>query len=126
MSHVLVDTSVWIDYFSGKKTAEKVDSLLDDKIICTNKIIMCELLPFLHVKKEVELIDLLKALPEIPLQIDWDRIIDFQSNIIKRNIKRVGIPDLIILDNVIQNGLRLFTFDNSLLQLKGMIKYDLL
>jgi predicted nucleic acid-binding protein len=126
MSQVLVDTFVWIEYFSGKKIAERVDSLIDEKLICSNKIILCELIPFLYIKKELELIDSLRAIPEIPLTINWEKIIEHQTRIIKNNIKRVGIPDLIILDNVIQNNLTLFTFDHSLLQLKSIIKFDIL
>ena len=124
MNQILVDTSVWIDYFSGKKTVEKLDSLLDDKLVCTNMLIMCELLPFLHIKKENELIELLKAIPEIPLNIDWEKIIEIQYNVLKKNLKRVGIPDLIILDNAIKNDLKLYTLDNSLLQLKAIVKFN--
>ena|SRR3972149_2529255 len=123
MSLVLVDTSVWIDYFSGKKTAGKLDSLIDEHLVCINKIIICELFPFLYVKKELELIDLLNAVPEIPLNISWDKIIAYQTNILENNYKRVGIPDLIILDNIIQNDLKLFSFDKPLLQLKNMMKF---
>jgi len=125
MNNVLVDTSAWIDYFGGSKDNNKLDSILDDHLVCINKVIICELYPFLYVKKQSELIDLLNAVPEIPLTIDWDRIIEYQTSILKNNIKRVGIPDLIILDNVIQNELILFTLDKSLIQLKSLFKFNI-
>jgi predicted nucleic acid-binding protein len=125
MKQVLVDTSVWIDYFCGGRTSEKLDSLIDNHLVCTNKIIICELFPFLYVKKENELIDVLKVVPEIPLNINWDDLIVYQTNILKNNYKRVGIPDLIILDNIIQNDLVLFTLDKPLLELKELLKFKI-
>ena len=123
MSNVLFDTSTWIDYFEGAKHTSQIDSLLDDHLVCINKIVICELYPFLHVNKQFELLDLLGAVPEISLTIDWDKIISYQTTILKNNIKRVGIPDLIIIDNAIQNDLTIFTLDKALLQLKSLFKF---
>jgi len=47
---VLVDTSVWIDYFrAGNKSAE-LDDLIDENIIVINELILAELIPFLKLK----------------------------------------------------------------------------
>jgi predicted nucleic acid-binding protein len=42
----MVDSSVWIDYFSGNTTiaSEKLDSLLGVKLICTGDLILTEVL----------------------------------------------------------------------------------
>ncbi|MBN1184902.1 MAG: PIN domain-containing protein [Bacteroidales bacterium] len=126
MNNVLLDTSAWIDYFEGAKHTPQIDSLLDDRAVCINKIIICELYPFLHVNKQFELLDLLKAVPEIPLTIDWDKIISYQTTILKNSIKRIGIPDLIILDNAIQTDISILTLDKPLLQLKSIIKFKVI
>ena len=42
---VLVDTSVWIEYFRTGKNAEKLDLLIDENIIVINDLILAELIP---------------------------------------------------------------------------------
>ena len=43
---ILVDSSVWIDYFNGTTTiaSEKLDSLLGIRLICTGDLILTEVL----------------------------------------------------------------------------------
>ena len=57
---VLVDTSVWIDYFRSGDKSEKLDFLIDENLIVINDLIHTELLPLLIVKKEKKVIKLLK------------------------------------------------------------------
>ena len=46
---VLVDTSVWIDYFkSGDNASSNMDSLIDENLLVTNDIILAELIPYLQ------------------------------------------------------------------------------
>ncbi len=109
---ILIDSSVWIDYFRGsEKDSDILNSLIDEDIICTNNLILTEIISFLHNSKNFELIDLLNEIPNIPLNINWNNIIDYQTTNLKNGINMVGIPDLIILDNVIQNDLVLFSHD---------------
>jgi predicted nucleic acid-binding protein len=122
MNNILIDTSVWIEYFSGNKAVNDLDNLIDEGIICTNDIILCELIPFLKGKKEFELIDLLKSINNIQLEINWNKLIDYQFENVKRNIKKIGIPDLIILENIIDNDLEIYTFDKHFIQMKEIFK----
>ncbi len=49
---VLVDTSMWVDYFrSGIKSSE-LSALIDENLIVTNDIILTELIPSLRVKRQ--------------------------------------------------------------------------
>ena len=113
MNLVLIDSSVWIAYFRGIKTARinEFENLIDNNRICVNDLILSELLPSLYQRKESEIIDILKSVRKIPLEINWDEIIEFQRINLKSGINNVGIPDLIIVQNVIQNGISLFTID---------------
>src|SRR4030042_6700106 len=101
--NILIDTSVWVDYFQGNSTSDLVDSFIDENVICTNHLILSELIPVLRLDKHTKLINLLKEVTNIPLQIDWGKIIDYQTLCLQNGINKVGIPDLIIVDNVIQN-----------------------
>ncbi len=109
---ILIDSSVWIEYFRGTgKDSDILSSLIDEDIICTNNLILTEIIPFLSHSKNFELIDLLNEVPNTPLNINWNNIINYQTICLKNGINKVGIPDLIILDNVIQNDLTLFSHD---------------
>jgi hypothetical protein len=108
---VLIDTSVWIDYFRDTKHADAVDVLIEDNLIVTNQLILAELIPPLHVRNQKNLITLLKELKQCSITIDWDDIVQMQILCIKNGINRVGIPDLIIAQNAIQYGLTLLSTD---------------
>ena len=41
----LVDTSVWIDGFRGGESKDSLKNLIDHDSICTNDIILAELIP---------------------------------------------------------------------------------
>jgi len=111
MKKVLIDTSVWIDYFNDKPVTSILDELIDKDRILINQLILSELIPYLVIKKESELENILKSIDQIPLEIRWDKIIQYQCKNLKNGINKVGIPDLIILDNCIQNDIELFSLD---------------
>lgn len=112
MSHTLVDSSVWIDYFAGKTAAKCLDQLFDTNLVCTNQLILSELIPFLLYKKENDLIDLLLSIRQYELDVDWSAIRTMQTANLNYGINGVGIPDLIILQNVMQHNLELLTSDS--------------
>lgn len=118
---VLVDTSVWIDYFrSGNQSAE-LDVLIDLNIIVTNDLILTELIPFLKLKHQVKVIQLLREIKQIPLKIDWDDIIESQWLCLKSGSNGIGIPDLIIAQNAIKNSCEVFSLDKHFLMLSQIL-----
>ncbi len=108
---ILVDSSVWIAYFKGDPQALPLDKLIDFNNICINDLILAELIPSINLKNEDKLKKLLFAITKVPLTINWNSIISLQTQNLKKGINKVGIPDLIILQNVIDNDLELYTFD---------------
>jgi predicted nucleic acid-binding protein len=128
MNRVLVDSSVWIDYFRGSINPKIliVEDLIDANRIYINDLILTELIPFLLQKKEYHVVELLKTINGIPIQIDWHNIIDLQTRNLKYGINNIGIPDLIILQNVLQNNIILFSLDKHFRLLKKYYKFELL
>ena len=57
---VLVDSSVWIDYFKGAARSTALDMLIDENLVVTNDLILAELIPFLLLKKQKALVGLLQ------------------------------------------------------------------
>ena len=127
MSQVLVDSSVWIEYFRGSKKIDKerFNSLIDNNQICINELILSELIPSLFHKKEFTVAELLKSIKIIPIKIDWEEIIHFQTLNLKNGLNNIGIPDLIIIQNAIQNNLILYSLDKHFHLLKKIHKYKL-
>jgi predicted nucleic acid-binding protein len=108
---ILVDSSVWIEYFKGNERALPLNKLLDLNTICVNDLILSELLPSINHKKENILKELLLTVTKVPLNINWNTIIYMQTQNLKNGINKVGIADLIIAQNAIDNDLELFTLD---------------
>lgn len=69
MSQVIVDTSVWIDFFKGtlaKKHKEAIQALLDNEQVALTDIIKFEILAGARSQKEYDfLLDILQPLPEL-------------------------------------------------------------
>jgi predicted nucleic acid-binding protein len=128
MSFVLVDSSVWIDYFRNGKNVNipYFEDIIDNNQICINDLILAELLPFLKVQKQNDLIDILLSIKNIPLAINWEQIINFQFKNVKNGINNIGIPDLIILQNVIDNSLTLYSLDKHFKLMNKLYKYEII
>jgi predicted nucleic acid-binding protein len=111
MNKVLVDSSVWISFFKGTEEGKRLFPLLDANQACVNDLILSELVPSLNHKKELILVGLLRSIEKTRIDIDWDDIIRMQTINLKNGLNRVGVPDLIIAQNAIQNEIKLFSFD---------------
>ena len=108
---VLVDTSIWIDYFRGGDGSKDLGFLIDENLIVINDLILAELIPYLKIKRQTKVIKLLHEVSQIPLAIQWEEIIEFQVKCLKAGANGVGIPDLIIAQNAKQYGYKVFSLD---------------
>lgn len=122
---VLVDTSIWIDYFRGGDNSKDLDFLIDENLIVTNDIFLAELIPYLKIKKQVEVIELLHEINKVPLSIHWGEIIEYQVKCLKGGANGVGIPDLIIAQNAKQNNCKVYSLDKHFRLLYKVLKLKL-
>jgi len=121
---VLVDTSVWISYFkSGKHSS--LDGLIVNGLALTNDVILTELVPVLHQNNRYDVIESLESLIKVPLSIHWDGIRYLQSGNLERGINKVGIPDMIIVQQIIDHKISLFTEDKHFSMMQKWLHYDL-
>jgi predicted nucleic acid-binding protein len=120
MNGVLIDSSVWVEYFKGNKRFLFINELINNNVVFTNDIILTELLPSILQKKEYELADLLNSIAKYDTAIDWAEIQDFQLINMKNGANNIGIVDLVIVQNCIQNNTKLLTCDKHF---KIMAKY---
>ncbi len=122
---VLVDTSIWIDYFRGGDSSKEMDFLIDENLIVTNEIILAELVPYLKMKKQMKVVNLLHEVNLLSLDIHWEEIIEFQVKCLKAGANGVGIPDLIIAQNAKQNGCKIYSMDKHFRLLHQVLKVKL-
>jgi predicted nucleic acid-binding protein len=122
---VLVDTSIWIDYFRAGNHSKNLDALIDENIVVTNDIILAELVPYLKIKKQDKVIQLLYEIKRIPLDINWNEIVAFQVKCLKNGANGVGIPDLIIAQNAKQYDCMVYSLDKHFKLLNQMLQVHL-
>ena len=122
---VIVDTSVWIDYFRSGNNSAKLDFLIDEELIVINDLILAELVPFLKIQNQRNIIKLLFTIKNIDLTLNWDQIIEFQFNCLRNGLNGIGIPDLIVAQNAKQNRCEIYSFDNHFRLMKDILELQL-
>ena len=123
---VLVDTSIWIEYFRTGNNSEKLDFLIDENIIVINDLILAELVPSLKVRNQRKIIKLLHNINKLELSINWEQIIKFQFKCLKNGLNGIGIPDLIVAQNAKQNLCEIYSLDNHFTLMKDILGLQLL
>ena len=118
---VLVDTSIWIDYFRGGNDSLQMDFLIDENLLVINDLILTELIPFLKIRNEMRVIDLLNNINRLELSINWNEITDYQYKCLRNGLNGVGIPDLLIAQNAKQNGCKIYTLYNHFYLMKDIL-----
>ena len=106
---ILVDTSVWIDYFRGAET--QLDYLIDNNLLVTNAVILAELLPSIRSRREEELANLLQEIRCLPLNIHWENLMQMQLQCLQSGANGIGVADLLIAQNAQQHQCRLYSSD---------------
>lgn len=122
---VLIDTSVWVDYFRGGDVSHLLDGLIDENLIVTNDIVLAELVPFLRVKKQSRVIGLLNEITRLTVQIDWEELIRFQTRCLQVGLNGIGIPDLMIAQNATQYNSVIYSLDKHFKLMKDVLNIDL-
>ena len=122
---VLVDTSVWIEYFRTGINSEKLDFLIDENLVVLNDLILAELVPSLRLRNQRKIIKLLYDIYKLELSVNWGQIIEFQSKCLKNGLNGIGIPDLIVVQNAKQNNCEVYSLDSHFKLMKDVLKIQL-
>ena len=122
---ILVDTSIWIDYFRDGKNSADMEFLIDENLITINDIILAELIPYLKIKKQAKVVSLLYEINRVPLAIYWEEIIELQIKCLKSGANGIGIPDLIIAQHAKQNNCEIYSLDKHFRLLCKTLKVSL-
>ncbi len=123
---VLVDTSIWIEYFRNGNNFDKLDFLIDENLVVTNDLILAELIPFLKIRNQRNLINLLHKINKFEIVVNWEQIIDYQYKCLKKGLNGIGIPDLIIAQNAKQNHCRIYSLDDHFNLMENILNIKLI
>ncbi len=122
---VLIDSSVWIEYFRNGNNYEKLDFLIDENLVVVNDLILTELIPFLQLKKQGGLIKLLRSINTFEINVDWDQLNDLQYCCLLNGLNGVGIPDLIIVQNAMQHGGTIYSLDKHFTRMSDFLDFSI-
>lgn len=112
---VLVDTSVWIDFFRKKDSAlaEKLDVLLDSDQVAISPLIQLEILGGCKTREFEKVRWVLSSLPAIlPAPSTWELIADWTQTAVKRG-ERFGVVDFVIAAAAKESGAKLWSLDGD-------------
>ncbi len=122
---VLVDTSIWVEYFRNGNNFEQLDFLIDENLVVINNLILAELVPFLKIHNQRKLINLLYQVSRLKLVVNWEEIVTFQYKCLKNGMNGIGIPDLIIAQSAKQNHCSIYSLDNHFKLMQKSINIEL-
>ncbi|MFN2365665.1 MAG: PIN domain-containing protein [Desulfurivibrionaceae bacterium] len=123
---VLIDTSVWVEYFrNGNNFFDQLDFLLDENLVVTNDLILAELVPFLKIRNQRKLIVLLQKISRLEIVVNWEQLIAWQYKLLKNGINGLGIPDLIIAQNAKQNHCTIYSLDSHFKLMEDIVGIQL-
>ncbi|MCD4708253.1 MAG: PIN domain-containing protein [Candidatus Sabulitectum sp.] len=122
---VLVDSSIWIDYFKDGRRSEKLDYLIDENIVVTNDLILAELIPFLRIRNQRKIAGLMETIKKLSMDIIWDEIIEYQYMCLKKGVNGIGLPDLVIAQNAKQHHAEIYTLDSHFAMMKNILELEL-
>ncbi|MDN5317491.1 MAG: hypothetical protein PWR08_1616 [Thermoanaerobacterium sp.] len=123
---ILVDTSVWIEYFGNKQgIAEIIDNMLMQDRVYIMGLIIAELLQGVKTKKELEMLErYIDSIPIVPCDDkDWIEAgrLSFK---LTRDGKTIPLLDVLIAATSLKNNMMIFSFDQHFKMIDGVKLFD--
>jgi hypothetical protein len=127
-SLVLIDTSVWINYFRGdEETYKEVSKPIDTGRVCCLKLIIAELIQGAKGEKEIRIIkDLIDVFPLLKESSDsWEKagILSFQ---LRKAGKNIGLGDCYIATVAGENDATIYSLDRQFKEVQSYADITLL
>ncbi len=121
-NRILIDTSVWIDYFRDKNQALSVlvDQLLDDDLVVSLEVIEAELYRGARSDKEIHFLEnYFSHIPSLeqPSNI-WRKVGQFTYQIARKG-HSIGLIDACIAFMAIENKVQLYSLDKDFKQISA-------
>ncbi|GAH24326.1 unnamed protein product [marine sediment metagenome] len=126
---VLIDTSIWIDYFKNKSPilSEKVDKILSEDEVYVPKIVIAELIQGAKSEKEISIIeDFIDAFNIIDQKEDsWLKAGKLSYNLKKKG-ETINLIDCYIAVIAQEHNCQIFTLDKHFKEIQKVTKIHFL
>lgn len=130
MSEILIDTSVWIEFFHhpNSSAGAMTDLLLGEGRVCTTPLVMVEVISGAGNRAEFKRLQTdFKALPRVePSVTVWEEMIETRWQLKMRGVSGVSIPDLLIALTASAHEKVLFTLDKVFWRMKPILNLKLI
>jgi len=122
LDKVLVDTSVWIEFFKRKEPWHRaVSGLMDDKRICCAGIVLAELLQGAKSEKELSVLrDFRHVFEFLNESVDLWQAAGELSHALLRKGKSIGLSDCYLAVAAKTNNAMILTVDKHFEVIKGV------
>ena len=127
MGKVLIDTSVWIEFFKKKEPCfSSVENLIGDDRVCCLSLIYAELLQGAKSDKEINTIkEFMYVFDFIPDSVAiWEEA-GLTSQALRRKGKSIGLADCFIAASAVSCGASLFTLDKHFSSIRRTTNLEL-
>ncbi len=121
---VLIDTSIWVNYFRNNDYADILTQLFDDDRVVINDVILAELLPAMNLYAKKILIEKMRSLECLPVFVNWEGIIGLQTQCLKHGLNGVGLPDLMIIQTALEYKVPIYAVDKHFRKIHSFLKFD--
>jgi len=122
---VLVDTSIWVNYFRSNDYSSALTQLFDEDRVVINDVILTELLPAMNIHAKKFLIEKMRVLECLPVFVNWEGIIGLQTQCLKHGLNGVGLPDLMITQTILEYKISIFSADKHFKKMSSFLKFDI-
>lgn len=118
---ILVDTSVWIEFFRGASSAKELIEVLDEGLVALAAPVWIELLSGARRDEKPRLRKVLSALPRLyPLRSTWS-LMEKMVETASRKGHRFGSVDLLIAAIAVENDASVWSLDSDFARM-GQLK----
>jgi len=122
LDKILVDTSVWIEFFKKKEPwYSAVSNLMDDRKVCCAGIILAELIQGAKSEKELEVLrDFRHVFAFLDESVDlWQAAGELSCALLRKG-KSIGLSDCYLAVAARSNQVKIFTIDKHFEVIKGV------
>ena len=130
MSEILVDTSVWIEFFRepDSKWGKAVELLLAEERVCTTPLVMVEVISGARNRSEFNRLRTdFEALPRVDPPGDlWEQLLENRWQLKNHGITGISVPDMIVAYVALAHQKIIFTRDEDFRRMQSFLKFKLL
>ena len=123
---ILVDTTIWIDFFRARsRIGDHLEMLLTENAVWTCGVVMFEVLRGIKSEREKnKILDILASLPYVEMtQKLWQRAAEL-SILVKKNGMNLPLSDIFIAAIATANDLSIYTLDKHFSQIPNLKIYS--